>query len=372
MVFGDRPTGLHNRTWPQVVYNGVVIALVLLIAAMFFMILNHAASYHEVDSIPLKLWEQARDLRLMVPSTMDAVRDSFGVPSPLVEDEPPSHSDEASSFYHPLSRPPHAQIFCFVVGAEGTQCCHAVCAFCDAPPIAGTGSTWMSKVLPADHRPHTSPARGITAVIHRLWSSGPIQQVVGAQQELPAKLDQLVPATARLSVLHVSAPDWDALHYPDVHSGLWSLFYQARFTLKVLVMYRDPAQAAHSNHRREWKHLKVGGKPDVASSARSTEKHMTLLSEQLRALPHPADVLAVDYHRVMSDPRGEAARIARYLTLNDLRTQKFERALMASRRPPSNYTKRLGPVELEFLHNFFDAERRSKWAYLVERTRVVG
>lgn len=228
----------------------------------------------------------------------------------------------------------------------------------------------MSRVLPADHRPNTNPARGITALIHQLWSSGPAQQILQTQEQLPRKLDEMMPTTAQLSVLHVSAPDWDALHYPDLHSSLWGLFYRAHLTLKVLVMYRDPAQAAHSNHRRQWKHLRVGGRQDIACSARSTEKHMTLLSEQIRALRYPDDVLAIDYRRVLEHPRREATRVSAYLGLNERRARKLEHTLLSSRRGHSNYSQMLRPDEVRFLHEFFDAERRSKWHYLVQRTRI--
>lgn len=345
MVLGVRPSGLpgiHRRSWPQVMYNGVIISLIVLIAIMIVFILSHSVTYHESDSIPLRLWEQARDLKLMGP-TVDAIQNSFAA---AVADR------SEASFYHPVDRPLHDRTFCLVLGAEGT------------------GSTWMSKILPANYRPNTNPSKGLTAVIHRLWSSGPTALVARTQRDLSGKLRELVPDHMRLGVLHVSAPDWDALHYPDLHSELWPAFYRARINLKILVMYRDPAQAAHSNHRRGWKHLRVNGRQDIACSARSTEKHMTLLSEQIRSLPYPDDVLVVDYHRVLNNPREQAARITRYLNLGDLQSRKFEHTLLTSRRGHSNYTKSLSAEESGFLDQFFDTERRSKWDYLVERTHV--
>ena len=135
-------------------------------------------------------------------------------------------------------------------------------------------------------------------------------------------------------------------------------------------MIRDPSQAAHSNHRRKWKHLRINNRQDVARSARSTEMHMTLLSEQVRTLRYPDDVLVVDYHRVMQNPRKQAERIGRYLHLGNSRTRHLTSRLLQSRRPPSNYTEALSSDEVHFLHRFFDTERVAKWHYLQSRATV--
>lgn len=255
-----------------------------------------------------------------------------------------------SSFFGP-GRPVYDQTFCFVIGAEGT------------------GSTWISKMIPSDHKPPFSPYQGLTARFHQLWSSGPIGDVLAAQKDLARNLKNLVPTQARLSVLHVSAPDWDAHHYPDIHSSLWSTFYTARLTLRIIVMVRDPAQAAHSNHRRKWKHLRSpnGKHQDIVHSARSTEMHMTLLSQQVQSLAHPHDVLVVNYHKVMIQPTHEAQRISRYLGLQQGKSDQLVKRLVASRRAPSNYTNLLGSEEAKYLDTFFDSERRKKWRYLWSR-----
>ena len=277
-----------------------------------------------------------------------------------------------ASFYNtgPASHQPNpARTFCFVIGAEGT------------------GSTWMSRMLPADYRPPANPHRGrgtVTGLVHDLWSSGPVNRVRRAAGHLITTLTKVVPTKAQFVVLHASSPDWDSDHYPDLHSSLWPAFHRAGFRLKVLVMTRDPAEAAHSNHRRRWKHLRVGGAQDVVKSARSTEKHMTLLAGQVRALPFPDDVLVVDYWSVMNDPVGESERITRYLGVPDRdlvldlnrgpvlsrHRHRLSDRIRKSRRSPSNYTRTLTKPESEFLDAFFDAERVSKWAYLIKRSRA--
>lgn len=306
------------------------LSMILLLTTLFLMavLVWHNASQ-----------ESQRDLHMWI-------RDSFA-------NDPTATSPRTPPFssYFNRYRPPHPRVFCFVIGPEGT------------------GSTWVSKILPKDHTPPFSPKKGITSTIHRLWSSGPTTQVLKAQQQLTQDLKRLIPDGVRLSVLHVSAPDWDAHHYPDLHSSLWPAFYDAGLTLRVIVTVRDPAQAAHSNHRRRWKHLRSpdGKHQDIAHSARSTEMHMTLLSQQIRSLEHPHDVLVASYHHIKRDPEAQAQRIAAYLELDTHRTKLLQDQLRRTRRRASNYTTALDQSERAFLDSFFDEERCRKWAYLRQR-----
>lgn len=261
--------------------------------------------------------------------------------------------------------------FCLVLGAEGT------------------GSTWVSRLVPASHRPPAVPRKHrpdtATALFHDLWSSGPLETVERARetfvQRVAAEVDKArrrrrgKPDVAQLAVLHVSAPDFDTLHYPDLHSSLWRRFHEAGLALRVIVTYRDPAQAAYSNHRRRWHHLRVGSplpRNDIVCAARSTEKHMALLSAQMEALAAgpssvgPGDVLAVSYHRLLEDPRGQARRMARYLGLDPDQHRRMEAVAASSRRAPRDYARRLTAAEVAFLRDFFDAERSRKWRYLRE------
>lgn len=252
-------------------------------------------------------------------------------------------------------RMPQAKIFCLVIGAEGT------------------GSTWVSNEVPADYRLPSDPKKGFTATLHQLWSSGPLQQRMDAQKRLVHDLKHLIPRGPgrghRLFVLHVSAPDWDADHYPDLHSSLWSSFFEAHYTLRVIVLYRDPTQAAYSNYRRAWPHLRdtATGRPDLLRSARSTERHMSLLSEQIRCLQHPHDVLVLGYQRLLLQPEVEADRISKYLWLYPETAQDFVARFKASRRAPRSFTDRPSDTDRRFLQQFFDTERCGKWAYLRER-----
>ena len=265
------------------------------------------------------------------------------VPSPAPPAETPQQS--SSSFYT-TERPVLPRMFVFVIGAEGT------------------GSTWLSRLVPADHRPTGNIHKGIAGVMHKLWSDGPLEQVLVAQQGLVEALKTFVPRHRRISVLHASAPDWDSLHYPDIHSSLWQSFYQANLTLRILVTCREAAAAAHSNYRRNWRHLRLNGKHDIARSARSTEKHMSLLTSQLQSLPHPQDVLVVCFRNMLQQPALEASRMAAYLRLTKAEAHRLTTAMTHNRRKPSNYTKSLSASQLGFLTEFFDAERRSKWSLL--------
>lgn len=267
-----------------------------------------------------------------------------------------SGPSSTSSFFAPEKRRPRSRTFCLVIGPEGT------------------GSTWISKILPADYRPPEDRNRGITATLHKVWGSGPLAEKLEAQKRLVHDLRHLVPRKLEKhgrAVLHISAPDWDADHYPDLHSSLWSSFYQAHLNLRVIVLYRDPAQAAYSNYRRQWPHLQDPGtgRPDLVRSARSTEKHMTLLSEQIRCLIHPHDVLVLDYQQLMLQPEQEASRIAKYLWMNAEESERFAKALKDSRVPPNDFAKDLSRTERQFLQRFFDAERCAKWGYLQDRAR---
>lgn len=262
-----------------------------------------------------------------------------------------------SSFFQRTGVRLHDHTFCLVIGPEGT------------------GSTWLSTVLPADHRPPVNRKVGITATLHQMWANSPMTGAQQARDRLVQDLRHLVPhpvAQQTLTVLHASVPDWDADHYPDLHSSLWPQFYQAGLNLRIIVTFRDPVQAAFSNYRRKWPHLRHGGPhgtPDLLRSARSTERHMTLLSNQLRTLPHPRDVLVLDYHQLMMHPEREGLRIAEFLWFasDATRTDRFLDKLRASRRAPSDYTSGLSKNDRRFLEQFFDAERRGKWDYLRER-----
>lgn len=257
------------------------------------------------------------------------------------------------SFYGDRVHPRWNRTFCIVTGAEGT------------------GSTWITKMMPADHRAPFNPRDGITNTVHRMWSSLITKRVQGAQQALVADLIRFVPKNAQLSVMHVSAPDFDAHHYPDIHSQLWHDFYKAKLNLAIIVMMRNPAEAAHSNHRRGWRHLRVpDGRQDVAHSARSTEMHMTLLSAQVQALAYPADVLVVSYHKVLQNPEQQARRIGKYLHMRPGAEQTFVDRLKSSRRKPSNYSQRLAPHEVKFLESFFESDRARKWQFLWDRASV--
>lgn len=278
------------------------------------------------------------------------LQQSAGIGGPLLKKHIPTPTttplpSSGTSFYT-TSRPVLPRMFVFVIGAEGT------------------GSTWLSRLIPADHRPTGNIHKGIAAVIHQLWSDGPLDQLLVAQQGLVDALNTFVPRHRRISVLHASAPDWDSLHYPDLHSSLWHSFYQANLTLRILVTYREAAAAAHSNYRRNWRHLRLKGKRDIARSARSTEKHMTLLASQLQALPWPDDVLVVCFRHMLQQPLAEASRMAAYLRLNKIDRLRLQTAMTRNRRKPSNYTTRLSAPQLGFLAEFFDAERRSKWEVL--------
>ena len=296
---------------------------------------------------------------------------SPATPAPPEPAPPPA---PPQSFYEDPRYPAPRDTFCLVVGPEGT------------------GSTWLSELLPATHRPPTNPykpAHSATATLHELWSSGPIEAVNRARtmfaRRVGADVARAAAAAAapggepppQLAVLHASAPDFNAQHYPDLHSSLWRRFHEAGLRLRLILTYRDPAEAAHSNHRRRWKHLRLGGpsgKNDIVAAARSTEKHMTLLSAQLEALEarggpvRSADVLAVSYHRLLEDPKGEARRIARYLDLGPRQNEALRLAATNGRRAPSNYTQRLPPPEVAYLRDFFDAERAHKWRRLREAT----
>lgn len=353
MMHAPSRRGHRYRPWAETVYNGVVIALGLVLLVLIVCAVRNAAELQQSQKLrTAQLWRMWSEWTTVANNV--SVNGTVSRAFPLLSASrtmPVVVVPVAQTFYG-ASRPRHKRTFCFVIGAEGT------------------GSTWMSKMLPADHKPPFNPKKGLTATIHQMWGSGPTARVRGATERLVEQLRHQIPETARLSALHVSSPDWDAHHYPDIHSLLWPAFYRAGLTLRVIVMVRDPAQAAHSNHRRQWKHLRVEGRQDVARSARSTEMHMTLLSEQVRTLRYPNDVLVVDYHRVMLEPMEQAERIARYLDLDATRTQQFALRLRQSRRPPSNYTLALHEDQVQYLRGFFDTERSAKWQYLRDRARA--
>lgn len=272
-----------------------------------------------------------------------------------------------SSFYDDPRYPPPRDTFCVVIGPEGT------------------GSTWLSQIIPATHRPNPNPLRPpntASATLFELWSSGPIEIVNRARTMFARRMrGDMGPggsaaSRSRFAVHHASHPDFNSEHYPDLHSSLWRRFQEAGIRLRVVLTYRDPVEAAHSNHRRQFKHLRVGSHPknDIVCAARFTEKHMTLLSNQLEALETRGgavgqdDVIAVSYHRMLEDPKGQARRLAAYLGFDAKQQETLRNAIINGKRAASNYTQRLTRPEIDFLHDFFDTERAYKWRHLREAT----
>lgn len=325
-------------------FNGVILVLAMALCAMMYLTwIRINQTEYAWSVVPIS--DEQRALENTLAESPQPVHEV------VRETREPWEPHE--SFYRP-GRPRHPRTFCFVIGAEGT------------------GSTWMSKALPADHKPSGNPARGITGIIHKMWSTGSRADIMHARKSLVSSLERWIPKHANLSVLHVSAPDFNANHYPDIHSSLWPAFYQAKLNLAIVLTVRDPAQAARSNHRRRWGHLRLNdGTQDIARSARSTEKHMTLLSEQVRALPFPKDVCVVSYHNLLLRPRQEARRLSKCLHFDKTKTKAFENRVASTRRAPTNVSsQQVSEADKEFLKNFFDRERSSKWDYLVRRASL--
>lgn len=335
----------------EYIYNGVIVALVLMMVIMLYFVWVQSAETTQFWNRWMDATERGPDeaiQRFLRESRINSNRNPATAPRSKV-DAPelpplPAMAFGDNSFYRP-HRPRHPRTFCFVLGTEGT------------------GSTWVSKMLPADYRPPSDPHQGIAATIHDMWGNGPAARVMQARQRLVAHLKQWIPVDANLTVLHVSGPDWDADHYPDIHSLLWPAFYQARLTLAIIVTVRRPARAAAMDHLR----LK-GSARDIVRSARSTEKRMTLLSQQLQSLAYPDDVCVLNYHRAMLYPREEAVRIGAYLGLGTNKTRQLSENLFRFRQPPVNSTGLLSGTERRFLDSFFDQERCHKWDYLWQRS----
>jgi len=352
------PMRMPQSVW-ELVYWITVAALVVNIGLIGLM-LGKTMSDGYITELAESSLDWVYSTRLFVfAASLFATNDSTSALPPRTARRPLVAPDPFmdSSFFQRTGGRLHDHTFCLVIGPEGT------------------GSTWLSNVLPADHRPPVNRKVGITATLHQMWANSPMAGVQQARDRLVQDLRHLVPHPSgqqTLTVLHVSVPDWDADHYPDLHSSLWPQFYQAGLNLRIIATFRDPVQAAFSNFRRKWPHLRHGGPhgtPDLLRSARSTERHMTLLSNQLRMLPHPRDVLVLDYHQLMMYPEREGFRITEFLWLDSdgPRTQQFFDKLRSSRRPPSDYTSVLSKRDRRFLEQFFDTERRGKWDYLRER-----
>lgn len=291
-------------------------------------------------------------------------------PAPSSPPRGPAPITSHSSFYDDPRYPPPRDTFCLVIGPEGT------------------GSTWLSQIIPATHRPNPNPSKPpntATATLFELWSSGPIEIVNRARTMFARRMrgdmgaggaGGSASAPPRFAVLHASSPDFNAYHYPDLHSSLWRRFQEAGIRLRVVLTYRNPVEAAHSNHRRQFKHLRVGSQPknDIVCAARFTEKHMTLLSNQLEALETRGgavgqdDVIAISYHRMLEDPKGQARRLAAYLGFDAKQQETLRNSIINGKRAASNYTQRLTRPEIDFLHDFFDTERAYKWRHLREAT----
>jgi hypothetical protein len=336
---------MNNANGPKYIYKLIVLLFLATFIVMAIMLMHQTREKY-------KAWNKWRTALFKYQNEHEEKKNlekkSIGEARIVKTTEEEESQDLSKSFYTRRQRP--KRIFCIVTGGEGT------------------GSTWMTRMLPSDHVAPFNTHRGVTEVIHRLWSSGPTQVIQQSQKNLGSDLSRVLPAKSKFSVLHVSAPDYDAHHYPDLNSQLWSDIYAANFTFALIVMVRNPMQAAHSNYRRKVGHLLSSSRRDIAHSARSTEMHYTLLSEQVRHLRFPGDVLVVNYHEVMSNPDKESLRIAKYLQLSPEKTALLKGRIRASRKKSSDYKENLQQFEVDFLQQFFNDERCAKWKYLWNRS----
>jgi hypothetical protein len=258
--------------------------------------------------------------------------------------------------------------------------------------VEGSGSTWLHKLLPTRKLP-ISVRKGLGALMHKVWSSGPLATVTDARRRLVQEIQRDLHITVggaaerggrqtkpmdRTS-LHVSCPDWDHMHYPDLHSSVWQAFRQAGVQLKVVATFRDPRESAYSNFRRNWPHVRVAAgtpsrgrgplKPDVVASARSTDQHLTLLSAQLSSLPMQ-DVLVVHYEALIFAPERTVGRLAQFLRLSSEEEATVVSSLRErARKDHDKFRQRLNAEQVAFLDGFFDDQRTSKWLCMERRSR---
>jgi len=244
--------------------------------------------------------------------------------------------------------------------------------------VEGSGSTWMHRLIPS-HKVPNSVSKGVGKLLHDLWSNGPLVTVAAAQARFVKELQKQVTQFNRsITSIHVSCPDWDGAHYPDLHSSFWQGFREAGLDFKIIAMFRDPKESAYSNYHRRWPHIfaskpgqKGKGSPDIVASARSTERHLTLLSAQINSLP-PEDVLVVHYEAMLDSPVSTAWDVANFLGLpNSLYDVMLGKMRGQGRRDHAKFRHQLTANQVQFLDLFFDDQRSSKWLCMERRAAWV-
>ncbi|KAL6051762.1 Trichoplein keratin filament-binding protein [Balamuthia mandrillaris] len=247
--------------------------------------------------------------------------------------------------------------------------------------VEGSGTTFLAKtVLPEGasdsvvYRPqHDKNRKWFTlgTTNHNLWSSGPVDKHLQAKNSFPTVVTEEFAQfpSHKIIVVHRSIPDFDTAHYPDLSYEFNSLLSKANIGFKLVIVFRDPRDSAYSNYRRGWPHIKAGGKADVLASARSTERHLCLLNQQLQTF-HPDDYLVINYNLFLEHPEPFLRQLCDYLEI----PEEFDSITATAKRlikPPHDRTTGLKENEQLFLDQFFNEQRTWKWKFLEDKSRAI-
>lgn len=237
----------------------------------------------------------------------------------------------------------------------------------------GSGTTMLKRILshpkaviglktnPAQIRKENETAhllvQQIDKTIKQLWdrqaSSQAYQQ---AKVDLPRFFDKLFGLDIYSQTSHIvfkkSTPfGLKGKHRPDL-SDLVDLFPK----LRIVVIYRDPKAATYSALRR-------GFTDDIKQAARSCEEHLTYLSSQLQTL-EPSMYHIINYEKFCAQPRQLLDRLAEFCQLSaDELWQAVEQEKVSTEKN-KRWQQELGPTDIAFLNQFFDARRLSQWPLL--------
>ncbi|KAL6067907.1 hypothetical protein QOT17_008593 [Balamuthia mandrillaris] len=299
----------------------------------------------------------------------------------------------------------------------------------------GSGTTFVAQLLssisdkasflPQQMQPRdTSSLAAFSKASHKLWSTGPWKQVEAAKEELLTHLLSLFlegmghRRSRSHLIMHRSYPDFDQNHYPDLSYDFFMLLRPANISFKPIIVFREPEEAAHSNYRRNWGHLRVkvavpldnkddagesGGDAkttttkmvrDLLSSARSTERWLTFITAQLRTL-HPSDYILLNFNQLIAqhhqnkeekkeedkkeeeetewcghkaDQGCELKRVTRFLGWSKQEEDRLKEMLQERSRPPSDFRHSLEEEEAAFLRSYFTPQRKAKWGWLRARS----
>ncbi|KAL6058143.1 hypothetical protein QOT17_015000 [Balamuthia mandrillaris] len=222
------------------------------------------------------------------------------------------------------------------------------------------------RYLPQKQPGHEDKWLPLGAATQALWSSGPSASIQPSKAHFSQLLQEEFNNDHNLLLLSVDRPTpmQDEFHYPDFSHDFFSTMAGANVGLKLIVLIRDPVESALLNYHMNKPYVRAGGKPDIVRAARSVEKYMSLVNQQLQTL-HPDDYLLLRFESFREKPELVARKICEYVdVLSSSCALLLSEALQEANKEPEGEEGEATEEMMAFLHDFFDEQRSWKWHFM--------